>query len=60
MSDSKVKIKLNKSGILAVLKSQMMMNAVTDAAIRQGEIESSFVGFDRVHVIVKKEDASAD
>jgi len=43
-----------------MLKSQMMMDAVMNAAIVQGEIETSFVGFDRVHVIVKKEDASAD
>lgn len=60
MSDSKVKVELNRSGLIAMLKSQMMMDAVMNAAITQGEIETSFVGFDRVHVIVKKEDASAD
>ena len=60
MRDSKVKIKLNSSGIREVLKSQMMMDAVMDVAEGQGEIETSFVGFDRVQVIVKTEDNNAD
>lgn len=60
MSDSKVKIKLNSSGIREVLKSQNMMDAVMDVAEGNGDIETNFVGFDRVQVIVKTEDHNAD
>ena len=60
MRDSKVKIKLNSSGIREVLKSQNMMDAVMNVAEDQGEIETNFVGFDRVQVIVKTEDSNAD
>lgn len=60
MRDSKVKIKLNSSGIREVLKSQNMMDAVMNIAEDQGEIETNFVGFDRVQVIVKTEDSNAD
>lgn len=52
---SKVKIKLNKTNIKAVLQSEMMMDATKNAAVKQGIIDTSFVGFDRVQVIVKKE-----
>lgn len=54
MSDTKVKVKLNSSGIKAVLQSQFMMDAITAEAEKHGEIETSFVGFDRCHVIVKE------
>lgn len=60
MKNSKVKIKLNNSGIREVLKSQMMMDAVMDVAESEGEIETSFVGFDRVQVIVNTEEGNAD
>ena len=60
MKNSKVKIKLNNSGIREVLKSQMMMDAVMDVAENEGEIETSFVGFDRVQVIVNTEEGNAD
>ena len=60
MRDSKVKIKLNSSGIREVLKSQIMMDAVMDVAEGQGEIETNYVGFDRVQVIVKTEENNAD
>lgn len=60
MKNSKVKIKLNSSGIREVLKSQMMMDAVMDVAESEGEIETSFVGFDRVQVIVNTEEGNAD
>lgn len=60
MRDSKVKIKLNSSGIREVLKSQNMMDAVMNIAEDQGDIENNFVGFDRVQVIVKTEDNNAD
>ena len=59
MKDSKVKIKLNSKGIKEVLKSQFMMNAVQAEAEKLGDFETSFVGFDRCHVIVK-ENGNAD
>lgn len=52
---SKTKIKLHKQNIKAILQSEMMMEATKQAAEKQGNIDSSFVGFDRVQVIVKKE-----
>lgn len=55
MKESKVKVKLNSQGIVQVLKSQFMMDAVLDEAEKHGEIETSFVGIDRCHVIVKDE-----
>lgn len=55
MKESKVKVKLNSQGIVQVLKSQFMMDAVMDEAEKHGEIETSFVGIDRCHVIVKDE-----
>ena len=58
MKDTKVKFKPNSSGIRALLQSQMMMDAVQDQARSQGEVEHSFVGFDRVQVIVKTEGSS--
>lgn len=54
MKESKVKVKLNSQGIKEVLKSQMMMDAVKAEAERHGEFETSFVGFDRCHVLVKE------
>ncbi len=59
MKDSKVKIKLNSKGIKEVLKSQFMMDAVQAEAEKLGDFETSFVGFDRCHVIVK-ENGNAD
>lgn len=58
MSDTKVEVKLNSSGIKAVLQSQFMMDALMAEAEKFGEVDNSFVGFDRCHVIVKEnEDA---
>lgn len=54
MKESKVKVKLNSKGIKEVLKSQMMMDAMEAEAEKHGEPESSFVGFDRCHVLVKE------
>jgi hypothetical protein len=45
---------LNSAGIKEVLKSQFMMNAVEAECEKLGEPETSFVGFDRCHVIVKE------
>ena len=58
MKDTKVKFKTNSSGIRALLQSQMMMDAVQNQARSQGEVDHSFVGFDRVQVIVRTEGSS--
>lgn len=52
----KVKIKLNKAGVRSLLQSEMMMDAVKKEAEKRGEVESYYVGFDRVQVVVKEED----
>ena len=52
MKNSKVKVKLNSSGVVEVMKSQFMMDALMNEAEKLGEVESSFVGFDRCHVLV--------
>lgn len=58
---SKVKVKLHKTNIKKVLQSQMMMDATKQTAIdHYGEIDSSYVGFDRVQVVVKKEGENND
>lgn len=49
-------IKLNSPGIRRLLQSDEMMQGVMNVAQSQGEIDTSFVGFDRVQVIVKKEE----
>lgn len=54
-----VKVKLNSPGIKEVLKSQFMMDAIKSEGEKLGEFESSFVGFDRCHVIIK-ENGNAD
>lgn len=61
MSDTKVKFELNKSGVRALLQSQMMMDEMMRQAAGHGEIDSNYVGFDRVQVVVKTEgSANAD
>lgn len=52
----KVKVKLNYANVGKLLKSQMMMDAVQEAALSQGEIDTSYVGYDRVQVVVKTEE----
>jgi len=54
LKDTKVKIKLNSAGIKEVLKSQFMMDTIMAEGEKKGEIETSFVGFDRCHVVVKE------
>lgn len=54
MKNSKVKVKLNSAGIKEVLKSQFMMTAIQREGEKLGDPETSFVGFDRCHVIVKE------
>lgn len=55
----KAKFELDKAGVRSILRSQMMMDAVMEIAPSQGEIDTSYVGTNRVHVIVK-EDENAD
>lgn len=56
----KVKVELNKANVRRLLQSQMMMDAVEDVAKKQGEVDSKFIGFDRVQVIVEKGNGDAD
>ena len=60
MNDTKVRIKLNSSGIRALLQSQMMMDGIMDQAASQGEIDATYVGFDRVQVVVKKQEGESN
>ena len=60
MNDTKVRVKLNSSGIRALLKSQMMMDGIMDQAASQGEIDATYVGFDRVQVVVKKQEGESN
>lgn len=53
----KVRVKLNREGVRNLLQSQMMMDAIKKQAEKEGEIDTSFVGFDRVQVIVRNENA---
>lgn len=54
MSD--VKIKINKPGIIGFMKSEEMMRALQHFAINIGDIEESYVGFDRCQVIAVDEE----
>lgn len=56
----KVKVELNKANVRRLLQSQMMMDAVEDVAKKQGEVDSKFIGIDRVQVIVEKGNGDAD
>lgn len=56
----KVKVELKKANVRRLLQSQMMMDAVEDVAKKQGEVDSKFIGYDRVQVIVEKGNGDAD
>lgn len=56
----KVTIKLNSPGIRRLLQSDEMMKAVENVAQSQGEVDTTYVGFDRVQVVVKKEEGTND
>lgn len=57
MKDSKVKIDwMNWKGFKQVRQSQMVMDALLNEAEAVGDIETSYVGIDRCHVIVKEND----
>ena len=49
-----VKVELNKSGIVELLKSEEVSSAVRNLAEQEGEIDKEFKGIDRYHVFVKK------
>ena len=53
MKDSKVRVYLPNAKMRNLWQSQMMMDAVMNEAETQGEVLTSFVGFDRVQVIIK-------
>lgn len=54
-NDFKVeKIELNSKGIRNLLQSPEMMSAMKSEANKEGEITKDYVGFDRVHVVVKE------
>lgn len=55
MSESKIKVELKTSQMVKLRQSNMMMDAVTNAASKEGKVEKSFVGWDRVQVIVNTE-----
>lgn len=49
------KVELNKSGVIALLQSESIMQELEKVAEAQlGEIDTTFVGFDRCHVICKE------
>ena len=55
MADIKAdKIKLDRQGIRALLQSPEMMAAIKSEAHKQGQIVKDYVGFDRVHAVVKR------
>ena len=57
MKDSKVKIDwMNWKGFKQVRQSQMVMDALLNEAKAVGDVETSYVGIDRCHVIVKEND----
>lgn len=57
MKDTKVKFDwMNWEGFNEVRKSQMVMDALLDQATSVGDIETSYVGISRCHVIVKEND----
>lgn len=49
-----VRIKLNSSGIRALLQSGDMKSAIAREALSRGEIVKTFIGGDRVHVVIKE------
>lgn len=55
MKDTKVKFELNKSGLIALMQSQMMMDEVLSVAHSVGEVDTSYIAYDRAQAIVKVE-----
>lgn len=50
-----VKVELNKDRVAELLKSKEVMDALKQDAKSLGEVDSDWVGFDRCHVTVRKE-----
>ena len=49
------KVELKKAGVIALLQSNDIMQELEKVAQAQlGEIDTTFVGFDRCHVICKE------
>lgn len=48
------KVKLNSKGVRALLQSEEVRQELLRQGRQMGEVESSYVGFDRVHVVVKE------
>ncbi|MBR4579683.1 MAG: hypothetical protein IKO32_00430 [Lachnospiraceae bacterium] len=55
-----VEVKLNKSGIISLLKSEEVSGTVRKIAEKEGEIDREFIGIDRYHAFVKKEGRKDD
>lgn len=55
-----VEVKLNKSGIISLLKSEEVSGTVRKIAEKEGEIDREFIGIDRYHAFVKKEGGKDD
>lgn len=51
-----VEVKLNKAGIVQLLKSDEVSDAVRKIAEKEGTITREFIGIDRYHVFVEKEE----
>ena len=49
-----VEVKLNKSGIVQLLKRDEVSGAVRKIAEKEGKITREFIGIDRYHVFVEK------
>lgn len=54
MSDFIQKVEPNPDGIKALLQSQEVMDTLLAEGEKIGSIETSFVGFDRCHVVIKE------
>lgn len=48
------RVQLNQKGVVALLKSQEVMNELLRVAPSVGEVDTSFVGWDRCHVQFKR------
>lgn len=60
MANLKTRIELNSSGIRQLLQSADMKSAIVREAGARGKIAKTFIGGDRVHVLIKEGDAQSD
>lgn len=54
MNGDIIKIELNKSRVRELLQSPEIMSELKSQARSLGEVDTSYVGFDRAHVRIKK------